>query len=317
MKKFLLLLLSCFVLTTLTAAQISISVPNDTTTGTTLNKLAKFNTTGSATSVIISATTDTSGAIGIVTNDAATSNVAIVTISGVAPCVFDNSTTPNDYVQISGSTAGDCHDAGSTRPTSGQILGTVFGAGGSPGTYTVSLNKDIYPSASAAATAPLCSLFPASDTISAAGAFSTACAVPGGSLSAGSILDIEAHIDFNTNTTSSPLENFQINAGGTTGVCVHTGNTTLGISNANTGINLGCFIQVHSTGAPGTADAWGYDQPGSNPTGGGEGTGHMYELGGSLASFTTTTSQNITIQETATLVSGQTFQLISFVVRQY
>lgn len=316
MKKFLLLLLSCFVLTTLTAAQISISAPNDGTTGTTLNKLAKFNTTGSATSVIITATTDTSGVIGIVTNGAGTSNVAILTVSGVAPCVFDNSTTPNDYVQISGSTAGDCHDAGSTRPTSGQILGTVFGAGGSAGTYNVSLNKDIYPSSSGGTTAPLCSLFPASDTISAAGAFSTACAVSGGTLSAGSILDVEAHIDFNTNTTSSPLENFQINAGGTTGVCVHTSATTLGISNTNTGINLSCFIHIDSSGAPGTADAWGYDQPGSNPTGGGEGTGHMYESA-SLASFTTTTSQNITIQETATLVSGQSFQLISFVVRQY
>lgn len=149
MKKLLLVLALLCAFAGISSAQISISVPNDTVTGTTLNKLAKYNTTAAATSVIITATIDTTGAIGIVTADTTpgTSGIAVLTISGVAPCVFDNATTPNDFVQISSGTAGDCHDTGSavTRPTSGQIIGTVFGAGGAAGTYNVSLNKDIYP----------------------------------------------------------------------------------------------------------------------------------------------------------------------------
>jgi hypothetical protein len=121
-------------------------IPNDTSTGTTLNKLVKYNTTSSATSVVITSTSDTGQAIGICGAGCGTAGSAAIITLGQASCVFDNSTTPNDYVQISSGTAGDCHDAGSTRPTSGQIIGTVFGAGGSAGTYKVALNKDIYPS---------------------------------------------------------------------------------------------------------------------------------------------------------------------------
>jgi hypothetical protein len=58
---------------------------------------------------------------------------------------------PSDYVQISSGTAGDCHDAGATIPTSGQIIRT----GGAAGTNNVSLNKDNCPSG--ATTSPICS----------------------------------------------------------------------------------------------------------------------------------------------------------------
>jgi hypothetical protein len=148
MRKVLSIFAICCVFVIGASAQLAIPgpVPNDTVTGTTLNKLVKYNTTGSATSVIISATTDTGQAIGICGAGCGTSGVAAIITLGQASCVFDNTTVANDYVQISSGTAGDCHDAGSTRPTSGQIIGTVFGAGGSSGTYKVSLNKDIYPS---------------------------------------------------------------------------------------------------------------------------------------------------------------------------
>jgi hypothetical protein len=130
------------------SAQLAVPgpIPNDTSTGTTLNKLAKYNTTSSATSVVITATSDVGQAIGMCAAGCGTSGSASIITIGQASCVFDNTTVANDYVQISSGTAGDCHDAGSTRPTSGQIIGTVFGAGGSAGTYKVALNKDIYPS---------------------------------------------------------------------------------------------------------------------------------------------------------------------------
>lgn len=127
------------------SAQLAVPVVNATSTGTTLNTLTKFTVTSSATSAVISATTDTSGVVGITAGGAGTSGTATVVIWGITPCIFDNTTTADDYVQISSGTAGNCHDAGSTRPTSGQIIGIVFGAGGSAGTYNVELDKSLYP----------------------------------------------------------------------------------------------------------------------------------------------------------------------------
>jgi hypothetical protein len=150
MKKALLLFVLLLAALPSAFAQLAIPgpIPNDTVTGTTLNKLVKYNTTGSATSVIITATTDVGQAIGMCAAGCGTAGSASIITIGQASCVFDNTTVANDYVQISSGTAGDCHDAGSTRPTSGQIIGTVFGTGGSAGTYKVALNKDIYPSSS-------------------------------------------------------------------------------------------------------------------------------------------------------------------------
>src|SRR5207249_3103167 len=55
-------------------------------------------------------------------------------------CVFDGATTAGDYVTISSTTAGDCHDAGATFPTSGgQVLGRVLSTNGAGGTYAMVL----------------------------------------------------------------------------------------------------------------------------------------------------------------------------------
>lgn len=110
---------------------------NAASTGTTVNKLAKL--TGAPSTAIVTATTDTRGAIGVVVAGAGTTGSASIASIGQASCVFDGATTAGDYVQISSSTAGDCHDAGANYPVSGQVLGRVLSTNGGGGTYTMTL----------------------------------------------------------------------------------------------------------------------------------------------------------------------------------
>jgi hypothetical protein len=59
---------------------------------------------------------------------------------GALSCVFDGATTAGDYVQISSTTAGNCHDTGSASyPASGQLIGRVLSTNGAAGTYTIDL----------------------------------------------------------------------------------------------------------------------------------------------------------------------------------
>jgi hypothetical protein len=104
-----------------------IEVANATITGTALNKLAQLS--GAPSTAVIAATSETSGIIGVVVGGAGTTGNAQVATVGVASCTFDNTTTAGDYVQISSSFAGDCHDAGASTPASGQILGLVLSSG--------------------------------------------------------------------------------------------------------------------------------------------------------------------------------------------
>ncbi len=104
--------------------------PNAASTGTTLNKLVKL--TGVGTGVIAGAG-DTGGVIGICTGNTSTgasacgtSGSSEIAIQGTYTCIFDGSTTANDYVTISSSVAGDCHDFGSTYPVGQQVLGRVL-----------------------------------------------------------------------------------------------------------------------------------------------------------------------------------------------
>jgi hypothetical protein len=116
----------------------NIAIPNEGATGTTVNKLAKL--TGAPSTAIIAGTGDTDGEIGIVTSGAGTTGNAQVVRDGTAACVFDGATTAGDYVQISATVAGDCHDTGATRPTSGQIIGRVLGTNGGGGTYNLTIS---------------------------------------------------------------------------------------------------------------------------------------------------------------------------------
>lgn len=112
-------------------------INNAASTGTTINKLAKL--TGAPSTAVLTATSDTSGVVGVVVGGAGTSGTAQLAIDGQVSCIFDGATTAGNYVQNSSTVAGDCHDAGSTFPTSGQTLGRVLSTNGSGGTFVVAL----------------------------------------------------------------------------------------------------------------------------------------------------------------------------------
>ena len=78
-------------------------IPNEAGTGTTDTTLTKL--TGAPSTAIITATTDTSGAIGITIANGGTTGSAIIQTHGVVTCAFDNAATAGDYVQISSSAA--------------------------------------------------------------------------------------------------------------------------------------------------------------------------------------------------------------------
>ena len=120
------------------SAQTTITVANTTTTGTTINTLTKL--TGTPSTAVISSAGDTGGAVGIATAGAGTTGSATITYMGVVACVFDGATVAGDYVQISATTAGNCHDTGSgSYPTSGQVIGRVLSTNSSGGTYNLEL----------------------------------------------------------------------------------------------------------------------------------------------------------------------------------
>lgn len=111
---------------------------NEAVTGTILNALTKTAGTTAA-SAIRTATSDTSGVIGITIAGAGTTGFATIQQLGEAQCIFDAATTNGDYVVISSSTAGNCHDSGvkpPTPPPAGvQVLGQVLSSNLSAGTY--------------------------------------------------------------------------------------------------------------------------------------------------------------------------------------
>lgn len=102
-----------------------VSVANNST-GTTAGCLAKITSTGAQ----AVATTDTTGAIGIVTAGAGASGSATIAVAGIINLQFDaTATTEGDWVQISSTTSCNGHDAGSSKPASGEIIGHVMASG--------------------------------------------------------------------------------------------------------------------------------------------------------------------------------------------
>lgn len=114
---------------------------NDTVTGTTLNTLTKLKILGAGSTAVIAAITDIGGIEGVVVGGAGTSGLDVIQRSGQVLCVFDGATTVLDYVQISSSVAGNCHDTGSASyPTSGgQVIGRSLSTQVGAGTYLIEL----------------------------------------------------------------------------------------------------------------------------------------------------------------------------------
>ncbi len=115
---------------------LSITVPNESTTGTIQNRLAA-GFAGKWQAIIFGASTGP--AIGIVVSGAGTDGNARIARYGFPSCDFDGPTTTWDYVQPG--LGGMCHDAGAARPTSGQVLGYVLSSNGAAGTYVMLLGE--------------------------------------------------------------------------------------------------------------------------------------------------------------------------------
>lgn len=197
----------------------------------------------------------------------------------------------------------------STAPTSGQFLkydGTNIS--GSAGSSTP--------------TTPACSVSGSSDTLTQAGGtwpgtFATTCSLSNSGIVVGSYIQIIAHGVQTTTATVSPVVNIQVNAMGTTGICTASTNTSISASQTNEPWDIECAIQVVTTGSPGTAFAWGKQNYANNAQGGPAATNPRFYTNTGTVSATTTSSQTVSIQVTATPVAGQSITLQSLIVRNY
>ena len=121
----------------------AVSLTNASLTGTAQWYLVKL--TGSPSSAVIASTSDTTNIIGIAVDGVfgTASGWVYVQLSGLTQCAFDGATTAGDWVQISSTVAGACHDtASSTRPTSHQIIGRVLSTNATGGVYQLLLEQD-------------------------------------------------------------------------------------------------------------------------------------------------------------------------------
>lgn len=119
------------------------SFVNNTSTGTVVNELAIL--TGAPSTATVATTGSTTGVIGLVVSGAGTTGNSriFVTRGMVGACVFDaTAVTAGDYVVASTTTGGTCHDAGSTRPASLQVIGIAQASGAASSTQNVLLTLD-------------------------------------------------------------------------------------------------------------------------------------------------------------------------------
>jgi len=126
-------------------------VPNDSSTGTTVNRFASKSSAGAA---IISTAGNTSGVIGVVIDNAGTAGSAIIQKMGAAPIGIDadGSTTTGHYMTLSGSTNGKGTDAGASCPSSGQVLGFWTQTGSGAGTYSAVIDLTLCTGSSGSGT---------------------------------------------------------------------------------------------------------------------------------------------------------------------
>src|SRR5271166_2676687 len=101
--------------------------------GTVLNGPAK---TAPGNQVVQTSAGDTD-ALGICVYNCGTVGPALIALAGPVMCVFDGSVVANDWVQISATSNGKCHDAGATRPTHSKLLGVAQTTATGPGIYAI------------------------------------------------------------------------------------------------------------------------------------------------------------------------------------
>jgi hypothetical protein len=215
-------------------------------TGTIAGSLVKL--TGAPSLGVVPAVTDTGGVIGICITGCGAAGVATVQQSGNSiNCNFDNATTAGDYITISTTTAGDCHDNGSVYPNSGQVIGRVLSTNGVAGLYTINLfGPEIVGSPAAIG----CTNFtPVTVVNTNLSTNMMTCAIQANTLFQGALLDmnftgIESSVGIQTITIGTSL------GGGTTCTTI-SGNTAAG-NNQPWNVNVKFFVLT--AGAGGTAN---------------------------------------------------------------
>lgn len=245
---------------------------------------------------------------------------AVQTISASNGLVLSAMTGTTCLEQISGvvtSTGSACGSGGS-----GNISGTWSSTGNvvtTDGSATAQDSGVAMP-AGLTCSAHYHPIAGSSDQISAAGAFATTASVATTCIAAGTLITVRAHGVFTTTATSAPKGAFEINAGGTTGICPGPSSvSTLSISLTNAYWDAVCYIQINTTGAPGTAVVWGSfcfsDSTSTNiisiSSAVVPGCVAFANAGTGTVSYTTNAAETVSVQETGTLVSGQTFNLTS------
>jgi hypothetical protein len=150
-----------------------------------------------------------------------------------------------------------------------------------------------------------------SDSITSPTTFATTISLATTCVGVGSFIDIRAHGTYTTGSTASPLIAFQVNAGNTSGICPATAHSTSPAINQTASIwDLECKIQINTIGAPGTAVAWGnVEWTNSTATSGAQILLSFNNNSTGTVNFTTTGAETVSIQETATPVSGQIYNL--------
>lgn len=287
---------------------------NDLLTGTTLNKLAKINPAGLAGFAILPLITDTGGITGIVVSGAGIGGNATIQQSGSASCVFDNAVTSGDYVQISTTIAGDCHDSGIAAPsyptTGGQIIGRLLATNASPGTYLVDLfGPEIRIASGAGLGCTNSTPVTVSNTVAQTSLLS--CAIPANSLNAGSLLAVDL-VGIESTASAFNLTLTASVGGGTT--CSNSPALT-GIAN-NEPIYFWVKFGVLTAGGGGTANmTCGYS---SNAAFGGGTLNVSGTVGNPTISVNTTISNTLLIQVTMSVanagnsVTGQLLKAVLF-----
>ena len=226
-----------------------VTFPNNPIPGTTNGNLMKL--TGNPSAITAPANTDTGGVIGIlVTGQGGGGTNGTVQQTGTANCNFDGATTAGDYVQLSPTTGGQCHDAGATYPAVGQVVGRVLTTNAVAGLYAVNLFSPETKGGQVGAATGCTTIGPVTITNNNAQQTLLSCTIPANTLSAGSLLNVD--ITGLESTASGQTITLTFSLGGGT-PCSTTTNGTLGVANNQPFNGVGKFA-VLTAGVGGSAN---------------------------------------------------------------
>jgi hypothetical protein len=159
------------------------------------------------------------------------------------------------------------------------------------------------------------SSLPLSDQITTAGPFATTISVPTTCIGVGSLIVIRGHGVWTTGSTAGPHMNWEVNAGGTTGICPPvTASATNTINITNGYWDSTCYIQINTTGSSGTAVTWGSSTYNTNTGQNGTNTQSNF-VNASTVTYNSSTAEPVSIQETGTMVASQTYNLTAFDIK--